>query len=116
MTIQRFDTNRRRSRLVIHKGVCHLSGQFSDEGGDIAAQTRETLAKIDVLLARAGTDRSHLLTAQIWLADMADFDAMNEVWDLWIPEGQGPTRCCCAVKLADDEMRIEVMVSAALPE
>ncbi len=116
MSIQRFDTNRRRSRMVIHNGTCHISGQFSDAGGDIAAQTRETLAKIDALLDRAGTTREHLLTAQVWLADLADFDAMNEVWNAWVPEGHAPTRCCCAVQLADPEMRIEVVVSAALPD
>ena len=113
MSIERLDVNARRSRVVKHNGVCHLSGQFSDSGGDIAQQTRETLARIDELLARAGTDRSKLLTAQIWLRDMADFAGMNAIWDAWVTPGSPPTRCCGQVLMADPDMRVEIVVSAA---
>lgn len=114
MKIERFDVNARRSRLVKYNGVCYLSGQFSDKGGDVAAQTRETLDKIDDLLARAGTDKSRLLTAEVWITTMTDFAAMDAVWKEWVAPNNAPTRCCCAVELGDPGMRVEIMVSAAL--
>lgn len=114
MDIERQDVNHRRSRMVKYNGMCFLSGQFSDSDGDITQQTRETLAKIDDLLKRAGTSKSRLLTAQIWLRDMADFADMNKVWDAWIDPENPPTRCCGQVLMADPDMRIEVVVSAAL--
>ena len=114
MKIERRDVNARRSRLVIYNGMCFLSGQFSDSGGDIARQTTETLARIDDLLARSGTDKSRLLTAQIWLKDMKDFQAMNAVWDAWVVPGSPPTRCCGQVEMADPKMRIEIVVTAAV--
>jgi enamine deaminase RidA (YjgF/YER057c/UK114 family) len=114
MKLERFDVNERRSRLVKYNGVCYLSGQFSDNTGDVATQTRETLAKIDALLARAGTDKSRLLTAEVWITAMADFSAMDAVWKEWVGSGNPPTRCCCAVELGDPEMRVEIMVTAAL--
>lgn len=115
MEIERQDVNHRRSRMVKYNGMCFLSGQFSDSDGDIGEQTRETLARIDELLKRAGTDKSRLLTAQIWLRDMSDFDAMNEIWDAWVDPGNPPTRCCGQVLMAYPDMRIEIVVSAALP-
>lgn len=114
MQIERLDINHRRSRLVKYNGMCFLSGQFSDSAGDIAQQTIETLAKIDDLLARAGTNKSRLLTAQIWLKDMSDFAAMNQVWDSWIDTANPPTRCCGQVFMAGPDMRIEIVVSAAI--
>ena len=114
MKIERIDVNARRSRLVKYNGVCYLSGQFADGAGDVAAQTRETLAKIDELLARAGTDKSRLLTAEVWITTVADFGAMDAVWNEWVAPGNPPTRCCCAVELGDSEMRVEIMVTAAL--
>lgn len=114
MKLERFDVNARRSRLVKFNGVCYLSGQFSDNGGDVASQTREILAKIDELLARAGTDKTRLLTAEVWITTMADFPAMDSVWKDWTAPGNPPTRCCCAVELGSPEMRVEIMVSAAL--
>ena len=114
MEIERQDVNHRRSRMVKYNGMSFLSGQFSDSDGDITQQTRETLAKIDDLLERAGTSKSRLLTAQIWLRDMADFADMNKVWDAWIDPENPPTRCCGQVLMADPDMRIEIVVSAAL--
>ncbi len=114
MQIERHDINHRRSRLVKYNGMCFLSGQFSDSAGDIAQQTIETLAKIDDLLARAGTDKSRLLTAQIWLKDMSDFAAMNQVWDSWVDTANPPTRCYGPVFMAGPDMRIEIVVSAAI--
>ncbi|MDE4604518.1 RidA family protein [Sinorhizobium meliloti] len=113
MKVERLDVNARRSRLVKYNGVCYLSGQFSDDAGDVATQTRETLAKIDELLARAGTDKSRLLTAEVWITSMADFATMDAVWKEWVAPGDPPTRCCCAVELGDPDMRVEIMVTAA---
>ncbi|MFB9949220.1 RidA family protein [Rhizobium puerariae] len=112
--ITRIDGNQRRSRMVVHKDVVYLAGQVADDArGDIAAQTSEALAKIDDLLSRAGTSKDNLLSAQIWLADMADFPGMNAVWDNWVAPDNAPTRCCGEVKLADPAYRVEIVVTAA---
>jgi len=112
--IARVDQNQRRSRMVIHGDTVYLAGQVADDpSDDIAAQTKAVLAKIDALLGQAGTDRSRLLTAQIWLADMADFDRMNAVWDAWLAPGDTPTRCCGEVRLASPVHKVEIVVTAA---
>ncbi|MGY8524626.1 RidA family protein [Paracidovorax citrulli] len=114
--IVRLDQNHRRSRAVIAGGVVYLAGQVADDkSGDIGVQTRQALAKVDALLTEAGTDKSRALTAQIWLADMADYDGLNAVWDEWVVPGQTPTRCCGRVELADPAFRVEIVVTAALP-
>jgi enamine deaminase RidA (YjgF/YER057c/UK114 family) len=97
-------------------GMVYLAGQVADDKSlDIAGQTRQAMAKIDELLAVAGTDRSRLVTAQIWLSSMQDFDGMNAVWDDWVVPGHTPTRCCGQVALADPGYRVELVVSALLP-
>jgi len=114
-SIVRLDQNHRRSRAVIANGMVFLAGQVADDkAGDITAQAREALAKVDALLAEAGTDKRRALTAQIWLADMADFDAFNAVWDAWVAPGETPTRCCGKVELADPAYRVEIVMSASL--
>ena len=113
--IVRLDQNHRRSRAVIANGMVFLAGQVADDkSGDIATQAREALAKVDALLAEAGTDRRRALTAQIWLADMADFDGFNAVWDAWVAPGETPTRCCGKVELADPAYRVEIVITALL--
>ena len=113
--IVRLDQNHRRSRAVIANGMVFLAGQGADDkSGDIASQAREALAKVDALLAEAGTDRRRALTAQIWLADMADFDGFNAVWDAWVVPGETPTRCCGKVELADPAYRVEIVITALL--
>ncbi|MGO4280368.1 Enamine deaminase RidA, house cleaning of reactive enamine intermediates, YjgF/YER057c/UK114 family [Cupriavidus sp. OV038] len=113
--IVRLDQNHRRSRAVIANGMVFLAGQVADDkSGDIASQAREALAKVDALLAEAGTDRRRALTAQIWLADMADFDGFNAVWDAWVAPGETPTRCCGKVELADPAYRVEIVITALL--
>jgi len=113
--IVRLDQNHRRSRAVIANGMVFLAGQVADnKSGDIASQAREALAKVDALLAEAGTDRRRALTAQIWLADMADFDGFNAVWDAWVAPGETPTRCCGKVELADPAYRVEIVITALL--
>ena len=111
--IQRIDQNNRRSRCVIHNGMIFLAGQTaSDPGGDIRQQARECFAKVDDLLAQAGSDKTHALSVTIWLSDMADYDGFNEVWDSWIVQGQSPTRACAKVALADPRLRVELIVIA----
>jgi enamine deaminase RidA (YjgF/YER057c/UK114 family) len=102
------------SQAVIHNGIVYLSGQVGTAGEDAAAQTRTVLASIDRLLAEAGTDRSRLLTATIWLGDMADFGAMNIVWEEWIGGANPPTRATGEVRLARPDYKVEIIVTAAL--
>ena len=112
--IVRIDQNARRSRASVLGDLVFLAGQVADDkGGDVASQTRESLAKVDDLLARAGTDKSRALSVQIWLASMEDFDAMNAVYDAWVVAGDAPTRCCGKVELSDPAYRVEIVVIAA---
>ena len=116
MTITRIQSGPRMSQAVIHRGVAYLAGQVGAPGEDIAAQTRAVLDSIDDLLTAAGTDRSRLLHATIWLADMADFDAMNLVWEKWIGGADAPARATGEVRLAAPEYKVEIIVSAAVPD
>lgn len=112
--ITRIDQNARRSRASVFGDLVFLAGQIADDASlDIAGQTREALAKVDDMLARAGTDKSRILSAQVWLSTMSDYDAMNAVWDTWVVPGQTPSRCCGEVELANPDWRIEVVVIAA---
>lgn len=112
-TLQRVDLNHRRSRAVVVNGMVHIGGQFAaDTSGDITAQTRETLSKLDALLQECGSDRAHLVSVTIWLRDMADFAGMNAVYDAWIDPQNPPTRCCGEVRMASDAMRIELTAIA----
>lgn len=112
--IVRIDQNARRSRASVFGDLIFLAGQVADDkAGDIADQTREALAKVDDLLARAGTGKSRALSVQIWLASMDDFDAMNAVYDAWVVPGDAPSRCCGRVELADPAYRVEIVVIAA---
>ena len=115
MSIERLHSGPRMSQAVIHGGIVYLAGQVGAPGEDATAQTRAILASIDDLLAEAGTDRSHLLTAMIWLADMADFAAMNAVWEDWIGGANAPTRATGEVRLATPDYRVEIIVTAARP-
>jgi enamine deaminase RidA (YjgF/YER057c/UK114 family) len=112
--IVRIDQNARRSRASVFGDLVFLAGQVADDkDGDIAKQTREALAKVDDMLSRAGTDKSRLLSVQIWLKTMDDFAAMNAVYDAWVVPGDTPTRCCGKVELADPAYRIEIVGIAA---
>ena len=112
--ITRIDQNARRSRASVFGDIVFLAGQVADDkAGDITRQTQEALAKVDDMLGRSGTDRSRLLSVQIWLKSMADFDAMNAVYDAWVVPGQQPCRACGKVELADPGYLIEVIAVAA---
>lgn len=113
--MKRIDSNFRRSRAVVASSICYLGGQVADDvEGDIGVQTQQTLAKIDDLLSQAGTDRSKLISATIWLKTMDDYDGMNEVWDQWIDPQNPPARACGEVRMADDRFRVEIIATAAL--
>ncbi|WP_299877951.1 RidA family protein [uncultured Cocleimonas sp.] len=113
MTIQRFNTNTRMSQMVIHNETIYLAGQVGGPEEDIAQQTRTMLANVDKLLAEAGSDKTKILQATIWLASMDDFAEMNEVWDSWVPEGHAPGRACGEAKLATPDYKVEIIIIAA---
>jgi enamine deaminase RidA (YjgF/YER057c/UK114 family) len=113
MTIKRIQTGPRMSQAVIHNKTVYLAGQVAG-GASVAIQTREILATIDALLAEAGSDKSRLLTATIWLTDMASFAEMNGVWQSWVVAGQTPARATVVSShLASAEYKIEIVVAAA---
>ena len=113
--VQRFDVGTRLSEMAVHNGVCYLAGQVPSDGSqDIAGQTRQVLAAIDALLARAGTDKSRLLMVQIFITDLADFPGMNAEWEAWLPAGNAPPRATFKADLAKPEWRLELVVTAAL--
>lgn len=113
--IQRIDAGPRMSEASIHQGVVYLAGQVPETAdADIQTQTREVLEAIDALLAQAGTDRTKILRAQIYLADIADFDGMNRAWDAWVVPGQAPSRATVEARLAQPDWKVEIVVTAAL--
>jgi enamine deaminase RidA (YjgF/YER057c/UK114 family) len=117
MTLERRHVGKRLSELVIHRasGLCWLAGQVAaDPKADVTGQTRQVLAQIDRLLAEAGSDKTKIASATIYLPDMADFAAMNAVWEAWVPAGATPARATVQAKLAGPDYRIEVQVVAAL--
>jgi len=114
-TIQRFDVGPRLSEMAVHNGVCYLAGQVAGDGSqDITGQTRQVLASIDSLLGRAGSNKHKLLRVEIFLKDLADFPAMNAVWEAWLPAGCAPPRATVQAQLAKPEWRVEMVVTAAL--
>jgi len=111
--ITRMETGTRMSKIVIHGQTVYLCGQVGT-GATVADQTRDCLSRVDALLEQAGSSREHILQAIIWLADMTDFAEMNAVWDAWVPEGHAPARACGEARLARDDLRVEIIVTAAL--
>ncbi len=113
--VQRFEVGARMSEMAVHNGVCYLAGQVAvGAAPDIASQTREVLGAIDALLAQAGSDKTRILRAQIYLADIADFPGMNAVWDSWVVAGRTPPRATVQATLAKPEWKVEIVVTAAL--
>jgi enamine deaminase RidA (YjgF/YER057c/UK114 family) len=113
--IQRFDVGPRMAEMTVHNGVAYLAGQVADDASqDIRGQTAQVLAAIDALLARAGSDKSRVLRAQIFLVDLADFAAMNQVWEGWVVPGHTPARATVQAALARPEWKIEIVVTAAV--
>jgi len=115
MDIKRLHVGKRLSEIAIHNGTVYLAGQIAENTTqDIAGQTREVLGHVDRLLAEAGSDRTRILSCQIYIADMAHFPAMNEVWDAWVVPGQTPPRATVEAKLANPACLVEIVVVAAL--
>ncbi len=111
--ITRIDRNHRRARASVAGDLIFLAGQVADDKtADIAEQTRQALAKVDALLAEAGSDKSRVLSVTIWLSSMQDYDGFNAVWDGWVVPGNEPSRACARVELADPAYRVELIVTA----
>jgi enamine deaminase RidA (YjgF/YER057c/UK114 family) len=112
--ITRFGVGKRMSEAVAYNGILWVAGQVGNPGDSVTEQTRSCLAEVDRILASAGTDKTRILSAQIWLADMATFGEMNAVWDSWVPQGNTPARATGEAKLATPDYLVEVIVTAAL--
>ena len=116
MSIRRIQVAERMSQAVVHGNTVYTAGQVAQgaPGGTMAAQTQDVLDRIDALLAEAGTDKSKLISATIWITSMNDFAEMNGVWDAWISPGYTPGRACVEAKLASPDFSVEIAVIAAL--
>lgn len=115
MTIQRIEPGKRLSQAVAYGNLVFLAGQVAMDkpGASMAEQTRNILDRIDKLLAQAGTDKSKILSANIWITDMRQFDEMNRVWDAWVVEGCAPARATVESRLASPDYCVEIMCVAA---
>jgi enamine deaminase RidA (YjgF/YER057c/UK114 family) len=116
MSIERFGVGPRMSMAVVHGGVVYLAGHVASnpKGTSVAEQTADILAQIEARLKEAGADKSKLLTANIWLTDMATFGEMNAVWDKWVVQGATPARATVRADLATPDYKVEIMVTAGL--
>jgi enamine deaminase RidA (YjgF/YER057c/UK114 family) len=114
MSVRRIKPGPRMSEAVVHGDTVYLQGVTADDHSlDVKGQTRQILAKIDALLAEAGTDKSKLVSANIWLTDIGTWSQMNEVWDAWVAPGNAPARATVEAKLARPGLKVEIMVQAA---
>ena len=115
MKIERHEIGPRMSKAVIHGDTVYLAGIVADspKGKSVAEQTKNILSQIDGFLALAGTDKTKLLSANIWITDMANFAEMNSVWDSWVSPGNTPARANVEAKLASPDYKVEIMVVAA---
>lgn len=116
MSIKRIKTGPRMSQVVVHNGLAYTAGQVAADapGESVTSQTRNILHRIEGLLAEAGTDKSRILSANIWLSDISTFDEMNAVWDAWVEAGSPPARACVESRLAAPEYTVEISVIAAV--
>ena len=112
--VQRIKCGTRMSQAVIFDRLVWLAGQCGTAHESITVQTRESLEKIERLLAEAGSDKSRILNTTIWLADINDYDEMNAVWDAWMPEGCAPARACGESRLGGSGYNVEIICVAAL--
>jgi enamine deaminase RidA (YjgF/YER057c/UK114 family) len=115
MPIERLHVGPRLSQIAIHGNVLYSAGIVADDpSADAAGQTRQILARIDQYLAEGGSDKTKILSATIWLADIKDYAAMNGVWDAWVAKGNTPPRACVEAKLAAPQFKVEIRVVAGL--
>ncbi len=116
-TITRMETSERMSKIVIHNNTLYLCGQVgADQDGppSMRRQTETMLARVDSLLEQAGSGRDLILSATIYVRDMKDFAEMNQVWDIWVPEGHAPARACVEARMARPDLLVEISVVAAV--
>jgi enamine deaminase RidA (YjgF/YER057c/UK114 family) len=114
MEIKRLHVGKRLSEVAIHNGTVYLAGQIAeDTSADITGQTREVLGHVDRLLAESGSDKTCILSCQIYIKDMADFEGMNEEWDAWVPSGHTPPRATVESRLANPQVLVEIVIVAA---
>jgi enamine deaminase RidA (YjgF/YER057c/UK114 family) len=115
MSIERHDIGPRMSKAVVHGDTVYLAGIVADnpKGKNVTEQTKDIVSQIDGLLAKAGTDKTKLLSANIFITDMANFAEMNAVWDAWVVPGHTPARATVEAKLATPDYKVEIMVVAA---
>jgi len=115
MSIERHDIGPRMSKAVVHGDTVYLAGIVADnpKGKNVTEQTKDIVSQIDGLLAKAGTDKTKLLSANIFITDMANFAEMNAVWDAWVVPGHTPARATVEAKLAAPDYKVEIMVVAA---
>ena len=114
MAIKRIEPGPRMSKAVVHNNTVYLAGLTADDSSqDVKGQTKQILDKIDALLKAAGSDKSKILSANIWLTDIGTWSQMNEVWDAWVAPGSSPARATVEAKLANPALKVEIMVQAA---
>lgn len=115
MSIKRIDCGKRLSQAVVHGNTIYLAGQVAADkpGASVAEQTKNILDRIDALLAQEGSDKTKILSANIWITDMRQFDEMNAVWDAWVPAGHAPARATVESRLATPQYNVEIMCVAA---
>ena len=112
--VERINAGPRMSQAVVHGNTVYLAGLTADDSkADVKGQTKQILDKIDALLAKAGTDKSKILSANIWLTDIATWSQMNEVWDAWVAPGNAPARATVEAELAAPGLKVEIMVQCA---
>jgi enamine deaminase RidA (YjgF/YER057c/UK114 family) len=113
--IERFNVAKRLSDMAVYNGVAYLAGQVPEDASlDITGQTEQVLAIIDGLLQKAGTNKSRILMAQIFVANIAEFDGMNKAWDAWVADGNAPPRATIEARLANPDFKVEIVVTAAV--
>ena len=114
-TIKRVNVAKRLSDMAVFNNVAYLAGQVADDvSQDVTGQTAQVLVTIDKLLAEAGTDRTRILMAQIFVANMKEFDGMNKAWDAWVADGNAPPRATIEARLASPDYKVEIIVTAAI--
>jgi enamine deaminase RidA (YjgF/YER057c/UK114 family) len=116
MAIQRIDVGERMSQAVVHNATVYTAGQVAQgaPGASVTDQTRDILNRIEALLAKAGSDKTRLISATIWITDMVDFAEMNAAWDAWVSPGNTPGRACVEARLASPKFNVEIAVIAAV--
>lgn len=115
MTIKRIECGPRMSRAVVANGMVYLSGLTADDtSADVKGQTEQILAKIDKYLKEAGSDKSKIVSANIWLSDIRTFNQMNKAWDAWVSQGNTPARATVESELANPQIQVEIMCQAVL--